>query len=337
MKLSDHKPFQVESIGSMVPGAPDSLFICCASFEERAVGAARRLATGFRCERSIIFIYDSPDYRADRLRHFEELRRLLLKTSLQGLDVIGCERGNVFDGMSQLREILQQTEASRRVLSVTIDITTFTKLYLLELLYALTEEWGVKNIRILYSLPRVYGSGKLSEGVADTVVVPHLAGFLPVDGDVVLMAFLGFEGERALAVVERYDPRLTIALVSEPEYRSGYKDRVERENAFLLSRPGVVQHVVSPYEPIQTFNQMQDAYYAHAIRPNCREPYMVLLPLGTHMQAVSTFLFWRRFRNAHVVYVFPTRYGPGYAKRGVAETLSVDLSSVLREPTGVRQ
>lgn len=329
MVRCDWDPYIVEIIKPQYRDNPDGFFICCASFEERSVGAARRLCTSYRCQQTAIFIYDSSEQQDDRLRSFGELREMLLPLTMDRLDVIPCDRANVFDGLAKFREVLGQLEKRACDITFTLDITTFTKLYLLELLYLLIVEQGVTNIRILYTLPSAYGPGRLSYGATEVITMPHMSGFLPISGNVLMMAFLGFEGERALAIFERYDPRLTIALVSDPEFRSGYKARVEKENSFLLSRPGVKIGSASPYNPITALGKLESLYTDFIADSKPSSQGVVLVPLGTHMQAVSTFLFWRKHRQAQVVYAFPSGYGMSYKQRKPAQTLLINLEPVL--------
>jgi len=333
MVKDDWTPYVVEEVMTVHREDPDGFYVCCASFEERSLGAVRRLSRSYRCQRSAIFIYDSPVHREDRLRSFEGLRQALLPRTLDRLDVIPCDKGNVFDGVVQFREVLLRLGTAPSDITFTLDITTFTKLYLLELLHLLTVEFGVRRIRILCTLPSAYGSGRLSYGATEVITMPHFSGFLPINGNVLMIAFLGFEGERGLAILERYDPRSTLALVSDPEYRDGYRRRAEAENSFLLSRPGVKLEAVSPYNPMTALEKLEQLYAESLGDSEPQSQGVVLVPLGTHMQAVSTFLFWRRHQQAQVAYAFPSGYGPAYKQRRPAQTLSVDLGPALSDGT----
>jgi len=325
------KRYTVDKVDTVTRGSADALFICCASFERRAVGAVGRLASGYRCRRAVVFLYDSPDYREDRLDVLRELRESLERVSLEGVEVIGCDKENVFDGLGQFATVLHDVVRSTADGGVTLDISTFTKLYLLEVLWTLVERFRCLNIQALCTLPKAYGRGRISEGVTEFAVVPHLGGFLPIDGNVVLFSFLAFEGERNLAVAEAYDPRLTVALISEPEYRKGYRRRAEEGNSFLLSRPGVVREGIPPHDLGAILQRLESLNATHVEDEKAGRPSLVLVPLGTHTQALATFLFWKKHRMTHVVYAFPRAYGKGFRARRSGATLRFDLQPYLRE------
>lgn len=322
--------YSVESVNTQVYNQPDHLFVTCNSFEERCLGIPKGFAHDYRTRYSCIFRYEpnpgeAEQFEKDRERNFHVLEGTLQQHTSEKVIPIFCNRQNVGDGIGQFKRLFEDFLVRHGCSVVTIDITCFTKLYLFELLHFLAEEAKLDGVRIVYNQPKAYGSANLTEGIGEIFYIPHFAGsFLP-NRETVLIVFLGFETERALGIWEHYEPFRTIVILSDPPMREGYLERAEKRNAFLLSRPAVIKTKVNPYDPSEIAKQLNKLYFEKCTDSG-REVYNVgVLSLGTKVQCIGLFEFWRNHKNVRITYAFPQSYGKSYSERKIGQNLAFQL------------
>ena len=111
----------------------DDIFIVCASFEERTGAVVERLAEKYRVAKSFIFKYDEKDRTNLRDQNFEKLKNALLLYSENVYPII-CDHHDPLDGINKFENLCKNRGVILEDKNITIDITTFTKQYLLVLL-----------------------------------------------------------------------------------------------------------------------------------------------------------------------------------------------------------
>jgi hypothetical protein len=326
-KAMIHRPahdFAVQEISSFVTNEPDDLFIACNSFEERCLGVATGLAPNFRTRFSCIFRYEqnadeAQEFEQDRKVNFQRITETLKGKTADLTFPIYCNRQEVWDGIGQFQQLYESFLKDQNCKKITIDITCFTKLYLFELLYFFVETVGIRNIRMAYNQPLSYGVAKLTKGIKTVSFMPHFSGeFLP-NRETVLVAFLGFETERALGIWEHYEPFKTIVVVAAPPLKKEYVRKAEESNEFLMSRPGILRADVNPYDPYEVAKALTNIYDEHCL-DSAKQPYNVgVISLGTKVQALGLFLFWCSHRKVRITYAFPRSYGEGYHSRRIGQ------------------
>ena len=320
MKAEVDLRFKVDIIKAANDQAKDDLFITCNSFEERCLGVSIGLSSQYRARFVCAFRFEAnsgelAQFELDRKSNFAKLVGCLSPRASERFFPIFCNRQQVDDGIGQFRRFFSDVFKSDECRSVTIDMTCFTKLYLLELLYFLTEEVGLRRIQIAYNQPKAYGSSKITVGLGKILFVPHFAGsFLP-NRESVLIAFLGFETERALGIWEYYEPFRTVVVLADPPMRKGYLKRAEELNSFLLSRPAVIRETMNPYDPFDVAERLERIYSARCTDGGQERFNVGVISLGTKVQSLGLFLFWLKHRNVRIAYAFPQRYGEGYRTR----------------------
>ena len=230
---------------------------------------------------------------------------------------INCDRNEPLDGMEKLESALR-TLGSKQETPVTIDISTFTKQYLLTLLRRIESLLHPDSVRLLYTEPGIYGKGefkRLTYGVKDVVVVPEFIGE-EKEGKLLLVVFLGYEAHRTLAVIEKYEPDLLIAVVGKPPYYERWDDFSVKAHRFLLSRPEVVRWEMPTRDPDGVRNGLE-----RISEKFCDEfTNMYVSPSGTKLQTVGIYEFARVHPNARIVYAIPGEYLESYYTVGSGET-----------------
>ncbi len=305
----------------------DDLFICCASFEDRCLESALKMGVAFRVRFSVIFVIEEPFYKKQVDTKSFKLQAELGKRTSEGVFVIRCQRDNPMEGISQLKSIWDRCKPKDlEDPSITIDISGFTKIYLLELLYYLVAELNLGIPRVLHTT-QTYAPTKLTRGVEQISTVPNFFGIISVEKQTLLVLFLGFEPERSLAVWKHFNPSKTIALVTNPPRygNSDYLEYARKNNSYLLSQPSVEVRDVPADDPYATRGVLETIYNEKRGSFN-----MIVGPFGTKSQTVGLFLFCLEYPKVQVVYSFPVNYTRSYLKRKPGSTLLLPLVPVVK-------
>jgi len=237
----EQQTVEIDHLTKVNEYGPDDLFICCTSFEERCLSSALKMSANYRTNFSIIFVIEDSLDKKQTDTNLNRLKSMLGARSSKGIFVISCGRDSPNEGIGQLKHIWDQCRPRDNENSfVTIDISGFTKIYLLQLLHYLVIELKLGLPRMLHTT-QTYLPNKLTVGVSQITTVPNFFGSINVEKEKVLIMFLGFEAERSLTVWKHFSPAKTIALITNPP-RSGnlnYLKYAEKNNSYLLSQPSV--------------------------------------------------------------------------------------------------
>ena len=325
MRATD-EPVVIESLGRLNEYGADDLFICCASFEDRSVSAMERLSGNFRVRYSIIFVIEEPLYQQQIDSNLYRIQALLSRKTSEGVFVIRCQRDDPAEGISQLKAVWKRCRPKDEDEPfITMDISGFSKIYLLGLLHYLVAELNLGLPRILHTT-QTYAPSRLTQGVHQITTVPNFFGSMSMEKETVLVLFVGFEAERSQSVWKQFNPSRTICLITAPrDGNEEYLRYAEKNNDVLLSQPNVeVRHVAadSPYEIRNTLEAVHEEFKATAN--------MIIGPFGTKPQTVGIFVFWLEHPRVQVVYSFPSQYTKSYLNRRPGKTIMLPLANITR-------
>lgn len=320
------EPVEPESITNLHGNRPDDLFICCASFEERCLSSVVRMSADFSIKYTVIFTMKETLYNKQVERNMFRLQTELRKKTTESVFVISCQRDNPVEGINRLEDILRQCRfTSKGGPNITIDISGFTKIYLLELFYFLLISRNLAVPRILHTTQN-YLPSRLTRGIKQITTIPNFYGRPLLEKSTLLVLLLGFDSERGLAVWKQYNPVRTIALITNPP-RSGnpdYLKYVRRNNDDLLSKSSAEIRDIPADNPFAVKNVLE------SIHEQTKDSFnMVIVPFGTKSQVVGLFYFWLDHRDVQIVYSYPSAYTRSYLKRQPGQTL---LLPVTPEP-----
>ena len=318
------EPIAIKQLPRLNEYGPDDLFICCASFEDRCVSGAVKLAPGFRTRYSIIFVIEETFYSSEVNAQLVKLQTELSHHTSEGLYIIRCQRDNPAEAIGQIKNIWQRVrpkDADEPF--ITLDISGFTKIYLLQLLHFLVAEQNLGIPRIIHTTQE-YAPTRLTRGVEQITTVPNFFGTISLEKQTILLLMLGFEPERCLSVWKHFNPVRTIALISNPprDGQTDYLAYAESSNASLLAQVGVERMDIPPDDPFGVRQLLETIYH------DVRDAYNVVIgPFGTKPQAVGVFLFCLEHPKVQVVYSFPSSYTHSYAQRQPGATLLLPLTA----------
>jgi len=203
-----------------------------------------------------------------------------------------------------------------------IDISVFTKRHLLMLLRWCDDMsvWGRHTI--VYSEPEDYVVSEfipLTFGLESLQQIPGSPGVADCSRPVHLVLFLGYEGDRALAVYEQVQPMHTTIIIPSPSFRPEWEGRTQSFNRDLLSLTGD--------EPCQQSDALDPDDTTSLLRrllPDFgrRGPNAVIIsPLGTKPQTLGLFAY---LREAHdppaVLYASPLRHNQSFFSHGIGKS-----------------
>lgn len=305
-------------------------FIANASFEKRSSFASQKVFESWRPEipLGMVLIY-TDDKKEKRMRKREEQLELLNSALHEvnkniNVETIRCLRKIPQDGISQIKEKLITID--RNKLNVLIDISTLTRFYLLELLYLLLLDdlpFDEVEADLLYTTVK-YGKGRYSKGVDKVYSMPNFSGSFDPSAPTVLACFLGFESDRAYAILDRYEPELTAAVITEPP--SGfeeYEEKTRKANKLLLSRPGVKEFKAPAYSPDQTRETLEEIY---KVATETRDYVnFVIVALGTKPQTIGIFQFWLSHQDSEITYASPEKHMKGWKYRKPKDYILYEL------------
>ena len=320
------EPVPIETLPRLNEFGADDLFICCASFEDRCLSGPSKLSSSYRVRYSIVFVIEEPFYAKEVDTNLSKLQGILSRHTGEGVYIIRCQRDNPAEAIVQMKNIWPKIKPKDNDdPSVTLDISGFTKVYLLQILYFFVAEQSLGIPRIIHTT-QSYMPTKLTRGVEQITTVANFFGTISFEKQTLLILLLGFEPERSLSVWKHFSPARTIALISNPP-RDGHMDYLEyaqKNNAFLLAQPGVELKDMPPDDPYGVRNVLEEIYR------DVRDNYNVVIgPFGTKPQTIGVFLFCLEHPKIQVVYSYPTSYTRSYLQRLPGDTLLLPMSPAV--------
>lgn len=304
-----------QNIDTIDRDKPDSIFLSAVSFEKRCVNSSRHLSDSYVTEELILVRYRGAEKDHKRNAHQNELLKNLGSHlgPKEKTTVVHCDKDDAIDGLVKLKEVLRNRDLSQA--KITIDITTFTKQYLLVLLKSIRQDYPSASIRILYT-PGYYivspshpERSALSWGVKEIKPVPGFLGnCLPWQNDI-LVLFLGYEGERAFQIKQKLEPKKTIAVLpNPPSYPCADRPTYTLNNRILSrSRDEVEICKADALDPEST----RDLLLKLSKKYEDEERYnLIISPLCTKIQTLGILLFFwvKKETNAQVIYSLPFWY-----------------------------
>ncbi len=327
MKTAE-EPIEIEHLTRLNEYGPDDLFICCASFEDRCLSSTLGMGIDFRTRFAVIFALEERLYKKQVDTNLFRLQSELGRRTAKGSFVISCQRENPVDGVSQFKNIWEQCKPrDSEEPFITIDISGFTKIYLLELLHYLVIELNLGIPRLLHTT-QTYLPTKLTRGVEQITTIPNFFGNPSLEKSTLPILFLGFEPERSLAVWKHFNPVKTIALITNPPRYGNlsYLKYTQENNSYLLSQPSTEVRDVPADNPYAVKKVLEAIYY------DTRDSFnMVIGPFGTKPQVVGVFLFCLEHPRVQVIYSFPVSYTRSYLHRKPGPTLLLPLAPVVTD------
>lgn len=284
---------------------PDgALLVTCSSHEDRCKGLPTR-AEKWSPGEVVLFHYDDNNPERDENHRWLEVVFRKKGTPVMVLpfteaDAVESLRGN----MEKLRGAVDRSAGQ----GVVIDMSVFTKRHLLMVLRWLDDLGLWDDLHVVYSEPGDYlvsDHVPLSFGLASLQQVPGFSACPDLSRPVHLMLFLGYEGDRALAVHEQIQPMRTTLIVPDPPYRANWSGRTERLNRDLLTLVGEREvRKADGLDPDKASDTLAKVFG----RSGRGEVARIVCPLGTKPQTLGIYDYVRQADDPPaIVYAGPSR------------------------------
>lgn len=213
---------QLTKIGPHLGSTPIDVFVCSASYEDRSLSVAQNLV-GVDIGRAVTFV--NRDYLP------------VAQTNLEKLQSVFRDYGYTYEldtndplfTADQVVEALSGIFVQDPPLRVVVDVTSFTRESMLILLrYLYSNRPASTSIEFVYANAGEYSVGDsvenkwLSRGHREVRSVLGYSGVLVPSRQTHLIVLVGFEDERALALVHECEPaKITLGIADESDWATG--------------------------------------------------------------------------------------------------------------------
>jgi len=298
---------------------PDDVFVCCANGEGRCLGSLQKF-DGYKFNQAFLFFYDKRDSKSHD--NINSMRTILSK--IGPTREIATSDEDPITGIAKFCSLLKELNITPAASIITVDITALSTKHILLLLRTVDSLgfWG--SIRLVYSEPKDYVADlylPMSSGIRRIDVVPGFVNNQCLSKSLLLLIFLGYEGDRANALVQNIDPNETLLAIPRPAFHPEWEKRTEEMNSNLIQLIGddhkIEMHSLDCNEVAVTLSKIlvygPGSPLAHK---NC-----CIVPLGTKPQTVGLYLFWRQnVGKFEIQHASPLEVNEQFVSRGIGKT-----------------
>ena len=299
-------------------GGEEAIFVCFASFEDRCMGAVARLDKYIARHSYILRITDEPCEKRE-----QAIVNLKSKLSCFGkVSILDTQHTDPIVGLLNWSEEFQNIIKDLKEPKITIDISTFPRRQMFLFLRLLDRLGLMKCTRILYTEPKNYIAElgvPLSFGLKNISIIPTFKGKYDPREELILVLFLGYEGDRALALLENIEPHKTIVVIPKPAFYPEWEGKTEELNRAVLSMVDSSSIYYShSQDPVANLKLLEEL-----IKPengNIKNNWYIA-PLGTKLQALGAYAFVSRWPDAaSIIYSSPLSHNEDKFSKGIGRT-----------------
>jgi hypothetical protein len=302
----------------------DDIFITCASFEERCLGSIKKLFN-YKSKKVIIFKFseENPTREANVNNMLQLLEKLGYKDKYSIIDV---SHGVTIDGIVKFHGLYKKEAIN----NVTIDITTFTKELLFELMFYINDVIDCPKVRYLYTTPEKYASpeeGALSYGIKSIKVMPFYWNKWSSIHDDILFTVLGYEEMRAWSLISRFDANINCLVLTNPGSKKDWDEHCEKFNAKLLKEK-YDKYEIPAIDPIKTIHFFEKLIIHNKLHEKNN---IFISPMGTKPQALGIYYFLKKHPEANINILSTTavEHNTPYYSWGIGDTYYIDSIDML--------
>ena len=318
MMKRELEPAESERIETIKKNEPDDVFVCCGSPEERCKGTVRKLAPSYKANAALLLRYSN---------HKSHKRGGNIKEMKERLEKVGEIREFAVDEENPIpviNDVIQNIEkyiADYTKPKITMDISTIIKWHLVILLKALDLKNICDKVRFLYTEPEDYVTDlfqPLSFGIRQIFPIPTYSGNYDFSKDSLLVLLLGYEGNRALALLEETDPADCLLLIAKPAYHEEWEGRAEEMNVGIINIVGRSKiKYIDSRNPVTVSHQL----YKILSNPKYSKYNHIISPLGTKPQTLGLYLYLSTNPlNTVLIYGSPLRHNEPFYSRGIGRS-----------------
>ncbi len=300
-------------LSSVTSGAPDDIFLVCASFEPRSSVARQYLAKSYRAKRGIIYVNKEflNSSQNDTRKNLKRLKSILRPRC----DELVVAEGSWLDATQQLaslkKVLLTKELRADKATSITIDVTTFNREALIVAIALLRSHLNSSTIRTVYVSPEDMGDW-LSSGFRDIRNVIGFSGIQNPSRPTSLVILSGFEPERTSKIIEIHEPSKVFLGIGNPPTEEKFlprnvleqqKSALARQDKLTLSRQKTLRFDF-PANDIGACHIALEGLVSELVK----ESNVVLAPMSSKLSTLSAYLVAEHHPEVQITYCLPGQY-----------------------------
>ena len=181
---------------------------------------------------------------------------------------------------------------------------------------------------MLYTEPDDYPVAKkrLSIGNNAIEVIPTFEGNVSPNNETLLLIELGYEGDRALTVWEKYEPGKCILTVPSPPYKKEWIPRIEKQSREIIAAVGNRAIIkLNAKNPNLVEKRLEKIFNCADLH---REKNWYIAIMGTKPQVIGTFYFYLKSQFKPTIIYSTPKHHTEYST-GIGSTYYLDMPKNL--------
>jgi hypothetical protein len=287
------------------------LFICNSGYEARTYGFLKSSKKHLKAKRAIVFIYHPKESNL----YIKNLKNLaIVKEHLSSIsdkiEIIEIDPINPWSFRQTMKELLKKHKINSNN-KILVDITSFTRVFLYELIYGLYKSGSFFSFA--YTEPQDYAK-ILPSGVNRIIITPSFMGKPRPNIKAFLLLFFGWETGRTRDIFEGYNSDDHVGVIGVSPIDAKH---LEWQNESYKRNTGLIRQM-KKVEKCSTLDLVSIINCIHTIYKKKQKEYLsknerfyfVISGLGPKIQNVAACLFAIKHKDVQLAYGAPAYWGP---------------------------
>lgn len=319
----------------------EGLLICIGGFEARSVAFAKKLnKRNCKFEKVLIIRYESQ--KLDNEKNFLYLEEKLKKLIKKNIYHVSVSSDYPIKSIQRIKDRIKSISHILGNCQVLIDISGMTHLWATGVIHACLSRKMKTNI--IYSEAKSYypserSKDKLikaqneydfktaaqylqSKSLKSVQIHPHFSGNFRPGKSTCLIVFVGHEPNRIEGLVDQFAPgALMVIYGSSPHAHFKWRTKLSKDlHKNIFSDWRVRELEVSTFNIDQILELLEREF-----RVISDEYDIAIASQSSKMQAVASYIFWRRHPEIQLLFTSPVKFNPNQYSRGVGKIYSLGI------------
>jgi len=278
------------------------------SYEDRIIDSLKNILDKFIINNVIIINYQEEYYLDDytivlRKKKVELINKILKNKKLK-IYVIDCK----YDNTTNIENYFSNKKLYKN--DYIFDLTGVTSNYILKITDLLNN-----NIKYFFYTRsedyRIPNDREMSVSFDKIIILNGFEGFVHTDKKDLIMIFLGYEGNRALSFLKKYEIEPLYVIISHPHSQDESKNKLFIDSVKEANRTLLNVHRVKLYDGfVHSLNPIifsEEVLKVINNFPNIDSYNICITCLGSKLQSLGLYFFWKKNQNCQLLYSIPVK------------------------------